>query len=99
MELKIIISDEATADLEKIVSFIAVDNPKLARDFGYKLIAATRPLARHPKIGRIVPEFHDVFIRELIFGSYRIPYRIKESARRIEILRFWHAARGIPKME
>ena len=41
MELKIIISDEATADLEKIVSFIAVDNPKLARDFGYKLIAAT----------------------------------------------------------
>ena len=36
MELKIIFSDEATEDLEKIVSFIAIDNPKLARDFGYQ---------------------------------------------------------------
>ena len=69
MELKINFSDEATEELEQIVSFIAIDNPKLARDFGYKLIAATRPLARHPKRGRVVPEFRDEFIRELIFGS------------------------------
>ena len=94
MEFKIIISEEATADLKNIVSFISNENPKIGMDFGFKLLAATRPLTRYPRIGRIVPEFHDDLIRELIFGSYRIPYRINISEQSIEILRFWHAARG-----
>ncbi|NKB25600.1 MAG: hypothetical protein GKR87_14745 [Kiritimatiellae bacterium] len=53
---------------------------------------SAKPLDRHPRIGRIVPEFKSEFIRELIFGSYRIPSRIKEDFHAIEILRFWHSA-------
>lgn len=96
MEFKVIISEEATDDLQRIVSFIAIDNPDAASNFGRKLIAAVRPLGRHHRIGRVVPEFNDQQIRELIFGNYRIPYRISEGTGTIEILRYWHAARGIP---
>jgi len=46
--------------------------------------------------GRMVPEFDNPAIRELIRKPYRIIYRIKENRQIIEILRFWHAARGEP---
>ncbi len=92
MVYKIIVSEEAISDLRDIVAYIAKDNPSVAKKFGSKLIQSTKPLSNHPRIGRIVPEFDDTSIRELIFGSYRIPYRIKEESKTIEILRFWHSS-------
>lgn len=92
MVYKVIISEEAISDLRSVVSYISIDNPAVAKDFGLKLILSTKPLAHHPRIGRIVPEFKDERIRELIFGSYRIPYRIKKDFHLIEVLRFWHSA-------
>jgi plasmid stabilization system protein ParE len=44
----------------------------------------------------MVPEFRRPEMREMIFRSYRIIYRINERDKSLEIVRFWHAARGFP---
>ena len=66
--------------------------------FGRFLISRTRLLARSPELGRVVPEFGDADIREIIVSSYRIVYRLNHSQRLVEVIRFWHAARGTPQI-
>jgi plasmid stabilization system protein ParE len=44
----------------------------------------------------MVPEFHRPELREIIFRSYRIIYRLKDADKSVEIVRFWHGARGFP---
>jgi toxin ParE1/3/4 len=98
MDYKVIFSEPSIEDLENIVRFIARDNPQAAAEFGAKLIASVRNLAIFPRLGRVVPEKNDENIREIVFKSYRIFYRIKDDAGTVEIARFWHAARGEPKL-
>jgi plasmid stabilization system protein ParE len=43
-----------------------------------------------------VPEFRQPNLREVICRSYRILYRLRRDEGRIEIVRFWHGARGFP---
>ncbi|MFM7578396.1 MAG: type II toxin-antitoxin system RelE/ParE family toxin [Microcystaceae cyanobacterium] len=47
-----------------------------------------------PFRGRVVPEFNDVNIRQLILRPYRIIYRVEEPIRQVSVARFWHTARG-----
>jgi plasmid stabilization system protein ParE len=96
MDYKIIISGRAIADLRSIVTHIAKDNPTAAERFGIELIQRAKPLAQFPHLGRVVPEENDENIREIIFKSYRIFYRVNEQTRLIEVIRYWHAARGTP---
>lgn len=98
MDYKIIFSEPAIDDLQTIVRFIARDNQPAAARFGEKLIGSIRHLARFPRIGRVVPEQNDANIREIISKPYRVFYRVKDEARVIEVIRFWHAARGEPKI-
>ena len=37
------------------------------------------------------------FIR-IVHGNYLIVYRLSEAEKTVEILRFWHAARGEPRL-
>jgi plasmid stabilization system protein ParE len=37
-------------------------------------------------------------LREVICRSYRIIYRLRREEQRIDIVRFWHAARGFPRI-
>jgi toxin ParE1/3/4 len=53
-------------------------------------------LADFPESGRIVPEFGDPTIREVIRRPCRIVYRVDHRKRTVEIARVWHAARGAP---
>ena len=46
----------------------------------------------------MVPEFKRPDLREIILRSYRIIYRIKHSDASVEIVRFWHGARGFPQI-
>jgi plasmid stabilization system protein ParE len=66
--------------------------------FGYELISETDRLQKFPDFGRIVPEYKNDLIRELIFRPYRIIYRINHNAKLCEIVRLWHSARGIPQL-
>jgi toxin ParE1/3/4 len=48
-------------------------------------------LADHPDIGRIVPEFAQPFLRELIHPPFRIVYR--RDPLRVRIVRVWRSER------
>ena len=55
------------------------------------VLAAVERLADFPNSGRVVPELKDPVIREILFGSYRIVYRVKGDL--VELLTVYHGAR------
>ena len=64
-------------------------------DVGERLIAEIfqriEVLAEHPELGRIVPEFDQPFLRELIQPPFRIVYRCDPD--RVRIVRVWRSER------
>jgi toxin ParE1/3/4 len=96
MGWEIVLSASAESDLENIVSYIARHNPDAAIRVGNALISRSESLAEFPEMGRVVPEFSQKDLREVVYRSYRIIYRLISGRQRIEIVRFWHAARGLP---
>ena len=98
MAYKLIWSPAARDDLHDIVVFIARNNTNGAMSFGYELMSETDQLQEFPELGRIVPEYKNDLIREIIFRPYRIVYRINHDAKLCEITRVWHSARGALQM-
>ncbi len=83
--MKIRWTHEALEQLIEIEEFIAKDSPGRAASFVERIIEHVEDsLPENPRAGRIVPEIANPDIRELIFRSYRIVYRLTEST--IEIL-------------
>ena len=82
-------------DLKNLADYIAEDNPATAQRFVRSIFQLLERLPRFPESGRIVPEFNDAQIREVLRKPCRIVYRIKPEEQIIEIARVWHAARGI----
>ena len=86
----------ALSDLEDIHKYISDDSQRYAQITVSKIYNRVESLKRHPYSGRIVPEFEDTSIRELIEGNYRIiHYLVNED--RIDILRVYHTARKMEK--
>ncbi len=98
MAFKIIWSEQARDDLQAIVLFIAQDNPPVAASFGYLLMSKVDVLAQFPQFGRVVPEENDETVREIIFRSYRIIYKVLAEKQIVAIARIWHGARGEPEI-
>ena len=86
-------------DIESIANFIARDSDYYAQMFIIKTFGAVEHLEIFPESGRIVPELNRKEIREVIFGNYRIIYRIKGDL--VEILTVYHSARllDVSKLE
>ena|SRR5205085_4811857 len=98
MAYKLIWSPAARDDLHDIVVFIARDSSNRAMSFGYELISEADRLQEFPELGRIVPEYRNDDVREIIFRPYRIVYRVDPDRRLCEIARIWHSARGTPHL-
>jgi len=90
-------TEPAVADLEEIGQFISKDNPP-AEKVGFKIIREAENVAAFSRLGRIVPEFGNPQIREIISQSYRLIYKFDEEGDLVAILRIWHGARGIPQL-
>ena len=90
-EVKIVWSEEALKDIEEIISFISKDSELYAVNFASKIISAVETLKVFPEIGRIVPEYGDPKIREIIYRNYRIVYQIDERA--VEIITVSHGSK------
>ena len=99
MAFKLIWSPSAQLDLKDIAAFIAEDSPSTAHRFVKSLFDVVERLADFPESGRIVPEFDDPGIREVIRRPCRIVYRIDRGKHIIEIARVWHSARGTPHLQ
>jgi toxin ParE1/3/4 len=98
MGWKVIIAPSARADLESIVRFIARHNSDAGARVGYELIIRAEGLVSFPEMGRIVPEFRRPDLREVVCRSYRVIYRLRRDRSQIEVVRFWHGARGFPQI-
>ena len=94
MDYKVVLAPRAIEELRDIVLYVAPDRPDAAKRLGLALIEKTRVLGEFPFSGRVVPEFGDKFVREVILNPYRIVYRIDESANVVGVARYWHGARG-----
>ena len=84
---------QAADDLEAICLFIARDSAQLAATFADRILRATDRLASYPRLGRIVPELGIESIRELIVGSYRVIYRVRQD--QAHLLTLHHGARPL----
>lgn len=86
-------SPRAASNFEGICEYIAKDSKYYAALFAKKVNAIVRAIPQFPKAGRIVPEYNDENLREKIYESYRIVYRIKAEV--IEIVAICHGARRL----
>ncbi|MEW6348145.1 MAG: type II toxin-antitoxin system RelE/ParE family toxin [Thermodesulfobacteriota bacterium] len=89
----------ARLDLKDFAGFVAEDNRLAARRFVKSVFQVIERLVDYPESGRVVPEFGDPSIREIIRKPCRIVYRVDRENRMIEIVRIWHSARGTPDIE
>ncbi|MBV8102199.1 MAG: type II toxin-antitoxin system RelE/ParE family toxin [Verrucomicrobia bacterium] len=80
--------------MSKIANFIAEDNPAAAQRYITRLRERTEVLRAFPESGHRIRKRSN--IRALIERPIIIVYAVKDD--RIEILRFWHGARGNSKI-
>ena len=92
--VKIIWTDSAIQDLNDIGDYISKDSIRYAEVTVEKLFYSVDILIEFPLSGRIVPEFENETIRELIRGNYRIVYQFIDEER-ISILTVNNCARLI----
>jgi toxin ParE1/3/4 len=98
MDYQVILAPDALQDLTDIAGHIAQHDVAAALRLGDELLDVAEALSQFPNRGRTVPEFKRPDWREIIYRSYRIIYRVHRAKRRVEVSRFWHAARGFPHL-
>ncbi|MCJ7784294.1 MAG: type II toxin-antitoxin system RelE/ParE family toxin [Desulfobacterales bacterium] len=96
MALKIKWSPRAASNLEEICNYIAKDSEYYSILFAKKIINIVKAIPQFPKSGRIVPEYKDDSLREKIYGSYRIVYRLKADV--VEIVAICHGSRSLDRI-
>jgi toxin ParE1/3/4 len=83
-------TSQAQDDLREIREFIARDAPITAVAFVRRLRKSIDRLRMFPESGQMVSEIGDRSIREILFGQYRIIYRV--ASHRVDILTVFHGA-------
>jgi len=85
-------AESALSDLEAVQVWYKEQG---VPDVGSRLVAeifqCVQALAEHPDMGRVVPEFNQPFLRELIHPPFRIVYR--RDLKRVRIVRVWRSER------
>ena len=88
------LAESAITDLEALRSWYAEQGvPDVGDRFVEEILARIEALRDHPEMGRIVPEFDQPFLRELIHPPFRIVYR--RDPKHVEIVRVWRSERLI----
>ena len=86
------IAESALADLESIRTWYAEqDVPEVGVRLIGEIVASIEALADHPDMGRVVPEFDQPFLRELIRPPFRIVYR--RDPKHVRVVRVWRSER------
>ncbi len=92
--MKIIWSPLAINRASEIADYIAQDKPSAAKRWINEVFTKVEQLKSFPQIGRVVPEISDSKFRELIYGNYRIIYRME--IKQISILTIRHGKQILP---
>ena len=92
--MKIIWSPLAIDRVSEIAEYISLDNPTAANKWIDNIFEKVLILKSSPEMGRKVPEINRKELREIIFGNYRIIYRIERL--NISILTIRHTKQILP---
>jgi toxin ParE1/3/4 len=90
--LRVTFSDSALRDLQAVQAWYAEAGvPEVGERLVREVLARAHLLAEQPDMGRVVPEFGQPFLRELIHPPFRIVYRRDPS--KVRVVRVWRAER------
>ena len=92
--MKVYWTDEALRHLDSIYRHIAGDAPIYAQRMVDKITRRSRQIGAFPQSGRMVPEYQDIDIREVVEPPYRIVYRV--TADHVDVLAVFHGAQLLP---
>jgi toxin ParE1/3/4 len=95
--MRILWSPLAVDRVSEIAGYIAHDNPVAAESWVETIFQKVEGLKAFPENGRVVPETNNRTIRELLYGNYRIIYRLEE--KRISVLTVRHGKQLLPVNE
>lgn len=87
-------TDTAISHLIAIFDYIARDSPFYAQRMIDRITRKSRQISEFPRSGRVVPEYIQDDLREVIEKPYRIIYRIHPD--RIDIVAVVHGAQILP---
>ncbi len=86
------LAESAIRDLEDLQAWYAGESvPDVGRRLVSGILEKAEVLQDHPDIGRVVPEFGQKWLRELIHPPFRIVY--KRQAGAVKIVRVWRSER------
>ena len=88
---RVIWTRQAIEDVEAIKAYVARDSVRYAALLVERIVASVGRLESFPKSGRVVPEVGDESLREVIYGAYRVVYRVQSDS--VEVAAVHHAAR------
>ncbi|MGB0204276.1 MAG: type II toxin-antitoxin system RelE/ParE family toxin [Neptuniibacter sp.] len=90
--MNISFSKSAIEDLKAIKEYYSEQGvPQIGQDFVAAIVEHIETLTTHPDVDRVVPEFNEESIRELIHAPFRVVY-LRES-KSINIVRIWRSER------
>ena len=92
--MKILWSPLAVERVSEIAEYIAEDNPSAAERWVDAVFKRVEELKALPERGRVVPEIDNKAVRELIYGNYRIIYRL--AGKRLSVLAVRHGKQLLP---
>jgi toxin ParE1/3/4 len=85
-------AESAVADLEGILDWYDKQEvPHVGQKLVTEILADIEQLSQYPEMGRIVPEFGQSNLRELIHSPFRIVYR--RDIKKVRIARIWRGER------
>lgn len=91
-QIAISFAESALADLEEVRAWYTGQGvPEVGEKLIAEILQRIQSLADHPDMGRVVPEFDQTFLRELLQPPFRIVYR--RDTGRARIVRIWRGER------
>lgn len=94
---RVIWTEPAVCDLERIDRYLRRRNPGAADKTGEAILRKAGLLAQHPELGAVWED--DAGWRYLVARPYKIFYRILVEQRAVEISHVRHGARALPSFD
>jgi toxin ParE1/3/4 len=90
--MKISFSNSALEDLKEVQAYYnEPEVPEVGSRHLTEIFERVESLPDNPQLGRVVPEFDEPHIREIIHPPYRIVYMLDSKS--IQIIRVWRSER------
>ena len=95
--MKVIWSNKARDDLNRIADRIARDKTSAAFRWVQTMYRKVLRLGHFPKSGRVVPELKREEVREILIDDYRVIYKVEKKT--VSILTIFHGAKILSDLD